>query len=380
MVAALDYNGGMKKLGTALLCVAWLGCGSSSSGDGTDAGPSADSTVNGDVGADAGVGDAGVDAGGSEASAEAAAEAATDATIDVTAESGTDAAAETIADALPDGEASLIAARPYSSHAPKGYDGSTPTPMILLLHGYGATGIVQMGYFGFAAMSDDKGVFIAYPDGTKDSAGKLFWNATDACCDLDGKAVDDVAYLTAVVHDMQARFNIDPKRIWVVGHSNGAFMTQRLACERSDLFAAGVSLAGAQWLDQTKCTPTRPFPIADVHGDADATISYTGGTVTQTNGTMVAFPGELTTVGDWATHDGCTSALTDTGVTKDLDSSLAGAETSVSSYTGCNGAGAVELWTIHGGAHVPTLITADGGASPTWGQNVYGFLSLHPMP
>jgi hypothetical protein len=34
----------------------------------------------------------------------------------------------------------------------------------------------------------------------------------------------------------------------------------------------------------------------------------------------------------------------------------------------------VQLWTIDGGAHIPTL------NQPAWGEDVWGFLSAHPKP
>jgi pimeloyl-ACP methyl ester carboxylesterase len=81
--------------------------------------------------------------------------------------------------------------------------------------------------------------------GQQDRRGHRFWSATDACCNLDGLAVDDVAYLRAVIRDVSARHAVDPRRVFIVGHSNGGFMAHRMACEASDLVAAVVSLAGA---------------------------------------------------------------------------------------------------------------------------------------
>ncbi|MGZ3456250.1 MAG: alpha/beta hydrolase family esterase [Polyangiales bacterium] len=278
-------------------------------------------------------------------------------------------AADTLVAAETPDEGALVAARPYSIVVPKGYDSSKSTPMILLLHGYSATGAVQLGYFQFEALANSKTIFVAYPDGLPDKQMKQYWNATDACCDLDHNKNDDVAYLTAVVHDAQKKYNLDPKRIFVVGHSNGGFMTHRLGCERSDLFAAGVSLAGAQWNDVTKCKPSRPFPIAEVHGDADDTILFGGGNTTQSDGTKVPYPSVATTVSDWAKLDGCAGAPVDTGMTLDLDGNV----TTVSRSTGCKAAGAVELWKIAGAGHIP-------GLTVNWGEAVYTFLMAHPMP
>lgn len=309
-------------------------------------------------------------AGCSSSSSSPASSSPTDAGVD-TQPTADAPAADAVVDA-PD-EGALVAARPYSMAVPKGYDASKATPMILLLHGYGANGALQLGYFQFDALANDKTIFVAYPDGLTDKKMSQYWNATDACCDLDRKGNDDVAYLTAVVHDAQKKYNIDPKRIFVVGHSNGGFMTHRLGCERADLFAAGVSLAGAQWNDASKCKPSRPFPIAEAHGDADMTIGFGGGSTTLFDGTKVPYPSVPTTLSDWVTIDGCAGAPVDTGTTVDLDDSVTGSETTISRSTGCKGAGAVELWKIVGGGHIP-------GLTPNWAQTVYAFLMAHPMP
>lgn len=49
--------------------------------------------------------------------------------------------------------------------------------------------------FGFSELVDRFGFLYAFPDGTENSMGKRFWNATEVCCDREGSGVDDVAYL-----------------------------------------------------------------------------------------------------------------------------------------------------------------------------------------
>ena len=82
-----------------------------------------------------------------------------------------------------------------------------------------------------------------------------------------------------MIDDISTRYNVDPKRIFIVGHSNGAFMSHRLACDLSDRIAAIASLAGAAWNDASKCNPSSQVSVLDVHGDADTVINYGGGAV-----------------------------------------------------------------------------------------------------
>lgn len=258
----------------------------------------------------------------------------------------------------------LIVARPYDSHIPASYDPSKATPLVLLLHGYSATPFIEDVVFGLTAESNARGFLYAMPSGLTDSKGAPYWNATDACCDFDHTNVDDVAYLNAVIDDMEARYNVDKKRIFIAGHSNGGFMAHRMACDAAPRIAAIVSLAGAMWLDATKCKPTDKVAVLQVHGDADTEVIY--------NGTS-AYPSATQTVADWAVNNGCAPSLTPTGMTLDLVSNLPGAETEVARHDGCAG-GAAELWTIHGGSHVPAFNL------PAWPDAIYNWMAAHPKP
>jgi polyhydroxybutyrate depolymerase len=267
-------------------------------------------------------------------------------------------------------DAALVAARPYAVHVPTGYDAGRPTPLVVLLHGYSWSGAFQDGYFKLSDEADAKGFLLALPDGTVDGTGKRFWNADDACCDFLATGVDDVAYLSAILDDMEARYNVDRKRVFLVGHSNGAFMAHRAACDLAPRIAAIAALAGVVWKDPSKCNPSEPVAILHVHGDLDSTVLYAGGSFFQ--GTP-AYPGAVATTQTWATKNGCATPSVPSQQGYDLDSLLAGNETRVDVYPGCKG-GAVELWTIQGGIHVPNLRT------PAWGDALWGFLSAHPKP
>jgi polyhydroxybutyrate depolymerase len=91
--------------------------------------------------------------------------------------------------------------------------------------------------------------------------GARFWNATDACCDVDASGVDDSSYLAGLINEIGSHVAVDPRRVFVVGHSNGAFMSYRMACDHADTIAAIVSLAGAPPADPAACRPTEPVAI-----------------------------------------------------------------------------------------------------------------------
>jgi polyhydroxybutyrate depolymerase len=259
--------------------------------------------------------------------------------------------------------------RPVVVHVPPGYNACVAAPLVVMLHGYTATGALEESYLRLTAQSDARGFLYAYPDGTVDASGNHFWNATDACCDLNGTMVDDSKYLSDLVVEIGRHYAVDPKRVFLVGHSNGAFMSYRMACDHSGQIAAIASLAGAMFSDVTKCSATSAVSVLEIHGTADAVIPYAGGTIQNH-----AFPGAQTSVSDWVTFDGCTTAPDTSAPPLDLDATLAGAETSVTKYgDGCSPGGHAELWTIQGGAHIPAL-------SASFSGDVVDFLLAHPKP
>lgn len=258
---------------------------------------------------------------------------------------------------------SLVEQRPYGFKAPAGYDPSRPTPLVLVLHGYSSSGLGQVQYFGMLDDADQHGYLLAYPDGLLDSRNNRFWNATDFCCNFDGRAVDDVAYLGAVIDDVAEHYNVDLKRIYVAGHSNGGFMAYRLACDIGSRLAAIVSLAGAM-PQGGQCLGASPVNVLQVHGDADQTIFYGG---------APGYPSAEQSVAIWAQKNACAGPLGALGANIDLDTRIAGAETTVRAYAGCPPVGSAGLWTIVGGGHIPSL-------GPSWADQVWAYFAAHPKP
>jgi polyhydroxybutyrate depolymerase len=263
--------------------------------------------------------------------------------------------------------------RPVDVKVPGSYQQGTPAPLLILLHGYSVDGDVEELYLHLGPTADKYGFLYAHPSGTIDSQGNYFWNATDACCNYDGSSVDDSSYLSSVITEIEARYTVDPKRVYVMGHSNGGFMAYRLACDHADQIATIVSLAGAMWEDTSKCQPKQPVTVLQIHGTADPEVIYDGspGSGTPGNG---PYPGAETSVKDWAMLDGCALTPDTSAAPLDLDEQLAGAETTVETYAqGCQPGGGAVLWSIQGGTHIPNF-------GDTFHEDLFQFLMAHPRP
>ena len=261
--------------------------------------------------------------------------------------------------------------RPVEVRVPDGYDAKKPAPLLLMLHGYSAGGLSFELYLKMSSIADAHGFFYVAPDGTVDKKGNRFWNATDACCDEDHTGIDDEKYLTDLVSEIRSFYSIDPKRIFVLGHSNGGFMANRLACNRADVFAAAISLAGANWADASKCNPTVPIGFLQIHGTADKEVLYGGDSGSGVLGS--AYPGAEQTIATWATKNGCADPLVDTGTKIHVDADMTGTETSVLRHDGCKQNGAAELWKVAGAPHI--FAFAPEALETTW-----KFLSDHAKP
>lgn len=251
---------------------------------------------------------------------------------------------------------------------PTAYSGDKAVPLVVLLHGYGASGKIQELYFGLRKHAEARGFLYAHPDGKVDARGRRFWNASE-CCDFDKSGVDDVAYVDGLVDEIGRRYKVDPKRVFLIGHSNGGFMSYRLACDKASKFAAIASLAGTMWMDSSRCKPSEPVSILHVHGTADDTIAYEGGTIAS-----VTYPGAKETVARWAGFDGCDKTPDLSSPKLDLEDSRPGDETTVTKYrNACRSGSAVELWTIDAGGHLPSLKAG-------FADRVLDFLFEHPKP
>src|SRR5262245_3201312 len=160
--------------------------------------------------------------------------------------------------------------RTYRVHVPPSYDGSVPVPLVLDIHGFGSNAEQQEAISGMRAESDAHGFLVVYPQGTNDA-----WNA-GTCC--GNSTIDDVGFLRALVASISTEANIDGRRVYATGLSNGGAMTQRLACDAADLFAAAAPMSFPIPLRPlSACQPVRSTPVLTVMGLTDVLVVYSGG-------------------------------------------------------------------------------------------------------
>jgi polyhydroxybutyrate depolymerase len=130
------------------------------------------------------------------------------------------------------------------------------------------------------AVAERNGFVVAYLNGTPATRlgfDMLGWNAGGGCCGQSAaRDVDDVGYIQGAVGYLTRKYGVDPRRVFGIGHSNGAMMTQRLICE-TDLYAAAVAISGPLNVGASTCPAARGKRILAIHGAEDENVPVAGG-------------------------------------------------------------------------------------------------------
>jgi polyhydroxybutyrate depolymerase len=239
--------------------------------------------------------------------------------------------------------------RQYKVHVPPSYDCTKPAPVLFCLHGLGQTPVMFcVNGSAMPEKSDEGGFILVMPFGYQNS-----WNGAGCCGGAASAGLDDVALMRAILADVQEHLNVDSKRVYVTGLSNGGYMSYRLACEAADVFAAAAPGAGGlQGMHQTSCSPSEPISLLDIHGTADGLVPYS-----------LQAPSLLR----FANQNGCTTT------TKPAAQPESRGAASCVSYDGCPNGIEVTGCTVQGGGHVwfgdPTCGTGADGACAIVGAN-----------
>lgn len=194
-------------------------------------------------------------------------------------------------------------------------------PLIILLHGHGGSAEQLLGQHGTAAplslwlkIADREQALIAAAEGAKGSDNKRGWNdcRSDA---ISNPHVDDVGFINAIIEREIAQHNADPARIYVMGFSNGAIMSYRVAAELGTKLAGFAAISGSMAAKSQCAEPKTPLSALIVSGTADPIVPYAGGEVhlftAHSRGSLIGVEPSVTI---WRTLDG----LPDSGTGVDV--------------------------------------------------------------
>jgi polyhydroxybutyrate depolymerase len=273
--------------------------------------------------------------------------------------------------------------RTYDVHVGAGYDANKPTPLLIVLHGGGGNGQGMIKLTGFNAVADENNFIVVYPDGFE-----KHWNDGRAVQSYSAQTqnIDDVGFISALIDHLSGEYNIDAKRVYATGISNGAFMSNRLGCELSNKIAAIAPVAGNMPANIAPvCAPTRPISALIINGTEDPLVPWSGGYAHFGQVKLGEILSVEETVKIWVDNDKCPSSPI-VAQLPDKDPSD-GTTVSTETYKGCADGAEVVLYKVEGGGHtwpgglqyLPRLIIGRTSRDFNASEVIWQFFSQHPM-
>ena len=199
-------------------------------------------------------------------------------------------------------------------------------PLVIDLHGWTGNPSEQRSFSGFESLASAEDFIVVWPHGLCDS-----WNSGQRCCaPASEDDIDDVGFIRKMINKISLQYNIDLKRVYVTGLSNGCSMAQRLANEASDIIAAAACMSLHLLVPENQ--NYSPISVMTLMGSKDD-LYYADDEM----------PGAKENFEKWKTMNNCTGTYK---VTWTSGNSVAW------TYQDCENKTEVTLVTIDGGGHI----------------------------
>jgi polyhydroxybutyrate depolymerase len=269
--------------------------------------------------------------------------------------------------------------RHYLLLVPASYNGTKAVPLVFVFHGKNNDGAMMYKGNTFVPQAEARGMIAVFPDGLDHQ-----WNGGRVRpASRDEARSDDVAFVSAMIDELSARYRVDPRRIYATGSSNGAIFCHTLGARLSDRIAAIGPVNGALGeAIKAKYPPRSPVSVISFNGTDDPLVPYRG-----TRGFGDGVFSAPDTIAFWVGADGC---RTPPQIVSDPPSPLDGG-LSIIRLLYSNGAADTEVNAFiigHGGHTWPGAYT-----DPTWAKTagktamsidattlIFDFFERHPKP
>jgi polyhydroxybutyrate depolymerase len=238
--------------------------------------------------------------------------------------------------------------RTFHVHLPAAVSDKHPVPLVFVFHGLGMTGDQMLFMSSMSDYADKDGFAVAYPDGL----GRR-WNSGPA----------DLAFVEDMIERLATHANVDRRRVYAAGISNGGHFVQYLACA-SDRFS-GIAVVAASMLAGTgggnNAVPAIFFLGTDdplvpsTDPDHNAQLGKLGeslgigglGTLPVSDAKLGGMMTAEETIDFWCGHNGCSL----TGVTTQMPDRAPNDGTKVTRTSYGAGRNEVIYYRILGGGH-----------------------------
>jgi polyhydroxybutyrate depolymerase len=185
--------------------------------------------------------------------------------------------------------------RSYRLRIPPAGGSSDLLPLVINMHGFSNSASIQENLSGMNAVADTANFYVVYPNGTN-----LFLFLKGWYMELEGTPVDDVAFLSALIDELVANYNIDASRVFATGYSMGGGMAVSLACAIPDKVQAIAPVAAYVPIGNgALCNPSISVPVIQFHGTSDGVVPY--------NGSSSLAPSQAV-ISAFAQNGGCTTS------------------------------------------------------------------------
>ena len=145
--------------------------------------------------------------------------------------------------------------RPYYLYVPATVKAPNLAPLIVTLHGSNRNGVTLVEKWKDYAKKE--GIILAGPDATNLRG----WNSPQ----------DGPDFLRDLVEELKTKYPVNPRRVYLFGHSAGAIFAIHMSLMESQYFAAAAVHAGALGSDNSQLMDLakRKIPISIQVGDSD---------------------------------------------------------------------------------------------------------------
>lgn len=259
--------------------------------------------------------------------------------------------------------------RRYLLHVPERYDPGIATPLVVVIHGFMQTPAHQRDMSGWDDLADQEGFITAYPMGT---GLPLRWGSHEPA-DESAQTRSQIRFITDLLDELSTNYNVDQRRIYASGMSNGGGLAYVLALELSWRIAAIGAVAGLYTYPADTLPSARPVPLIAFHGTLDRIVPYEG----HVKRMGYPIPPVEDCMAAYAARAGCqghsTEQVTD-AVTR-------------TSFTGCPLGFELVYYTVSNGGHswpggqpLPVRITGPTSSDVNATQLSWEFFTRHRLP
>ena len=219
-------------------------------------------------------------------------------------------------------------------------------PLVLAFHGSSWNADVMRRTTGFDKLADEERFIAVYPEGSGPGDVRS-WNALSCCSFALEAGVDDLGFVRRLLYELEARYPVDPARVYATGFSNGGMMTHLLGTELTERFAAIAVVAGGMF--GTESMPSAPLPVLIIHGTGDIILPYDGGwgALRTLSGKLNPILPVVETVAFWLEVNGCAAEPERSAFRNVI----------VRTYEECGSGAEVVLYTLLDGDHSWPILT-----------------------